>query len=143
MHGTALSVERLGAVHLDVPRRRTRTNIASVDRRMGDAPCQMGADLCFRLRRLDPVSQPQLRRCGRYAGDHPRPAAGGPGTLPVVWWLVIFALWALHYLNYRYAALQRAVFLHPLGVAALTAVEAAAIVLLLPQVTAPFIYFQF
>jgi len=69
--------------------------------------------------------------------------AGGIRTIPIGWWAVIVALWAIHYINWRRALLQRIVFLPAAGVAGLAGIQIAMIVLLQPQITTPFIYFQF
>jgi alginate O-acetyltransferase complex protein AlgI len=69
--------------------------------------------------------------------------SGGSQSVTTAWWAVIAILWAIHYANWRRDLVRRMVFMPAAGVAAVCAVQAAAIVLLQPQVTTPFIYFQF
>lgn len=69
--------------------------------------------------------------------------SGGSQTVTAAWWPVIAALWAIHYLNWRRTLVQRMVFMPTVGVAGVCGVQAAIIVLLQPQSTTPFIYFQF
>jgi len=67
----------------------------------------------------------------------------GSQSVAPTWWVVIGALWAIHYVNWRRALVQRVVFMPPVGVAGVCGIQAAIIVLLQPQITVPFIYFQF